>query len=129
LDRLDYYAEFANRVRLIRDELVSFLDDLKSKGHPIAGYGAAAKACTLLNYCGIGTETLDFIVDRNPHKHDWYMPGVRLHITAPDELLSEQPDYVLLLCWNLAEEILGQETEYRERGGKFIIPLPVLRVV
>jgi len=129
LDRPGYYLEFSHRVRLIRTTLVSFLSGLKHEGECIAGYGAAAKACTLLNYCGIGKEILDFIVDRNPHKHGLYMPGVRIPIAHPDRLLERKPDYVLLLPWNLAHEILLQQREYRSRGGKFIIPLPQLRVV
>jgi SAM-dependent methyltransferase len=129
LDRLSYYADFAGRVQTVRDELVAQLDALKKQGYRIAGYGAAAKACTLLNYCRIDGSTLDFIVDRNRHKHGLHMSGVRIPILDTDELLKEQPDYVLLLCWNLADEILSQEHEYRERGGKFIIPLPNVKVL
>jgi len=129
LNESDYYSEFSARVRSIRDELVEFLATLKRQGKLIAGYGAAAKACTLLNYCDIGAETVKYIVDGNQHKHGLYMPGVRIPITGPDRLLREQPDYVLLLSWNLAGEILNQQNEYRQRGGKFIIPLPRLHVI
>ena len=129
LDRFDYYSGFGSRVKLIRFELASFINDLKAAGKSIAGYGAAAKACTLLNYCGIGRDALDFIVDRNPQKHGMYMTGVHVKIVSPVHLLQEQPDYVLLLCWNLADEILRQQTDYRERGGKFIIPVPQLNVL
>ena len=83
----------------------------------------------LLNYCQIGKDFLDFVVDRSPHKQGRYMPGVRLLIYAPPRLLEEKPDYTLLLVWNFVEEILEQQAAYRRRGGKFIIPIPAVRVV
>ena len=129
LDQYDYYSDFSDRVHTIRDELVECLEDLKSQGKRIVGYGAAAKACTLLNYAGVGTGLIDYIVDRNVHKHGRYMPGVRLPIADPSRLIEDQPDYVLLLPWNLADEILAQQVEYRQQGGKFIIPLPKLEIV
>jgi SAM-dependent methyltransferase len=124
IDRFAYYADFAQRVRSIRERLQRLLGDLKTRGARLAGYGAAAKGTILLNYVGIGAETLDFVVDRNPHKQGKWVPGVRLPILAPAALLDTQPDYVLILPWNFQDEIIGQQAEYAHRGGRFIIPVP-----
>ena len=124
LDRMDYYADFSNRVNQIRTELNTLLQDLKQRKARIVGYGAAAKGTIMLNYVGIGQETLDFVVDRNTHKQGRYIPGVRLPIAAPERVLAEQPDYVLILPWNFKDEIMAQQAEYRRRGGKFIVPVP-----
>lgn len=127
--KLERYADFAKRVADLRDSLSTLCRDIKGRGGRIAAYGAAAKGATLLNYAGIGRETIDFVVDRSPHKQGRYMPGVRLPIVAPDELLTKMPDYVLLLAWNLADEVMAQQAEYRGRGGRFIVPVPEPRVV
>ena len=124
LDRIDYYADFSNRVNQIRTELNGLLQGLKDRKARIVGYGAAAKGTIMLNYVGIGQETLDFVVDRNTHKQGRYIPGVRLPIAAPERVLAEQPDYVLILPWNFKDEIMAQQAEYRRRGGKFIVPVP-----
>ncbi len=124
LDRLDYFADFSARVGQIRSELASLLQDLKSRNARIVGYGAAAKGTIMLNYVGIGRDTLDFVVDRNVHKQGRYIPGVRLPIAAPERVLEEQPDYVLILPWNFKDEIMTQQAEYRRRGGRFIVPVP-----
>jgi len=124
LDRIDYYADFSNRVSRIRTELNDLLQGLKERKARIVGYGAAAKGTIMLNYVGIGQETLDFVVDRNTHKQGRYIPGVRLPIAAPERVLAEQPDYVLILPWNFKDEIMAQQAEYRRRGGKFIVPVP-----
>jgi SAM-dependent methyltransferase len=118
------YAEFEKRVVGLRNELTALLCDLKSRGKTIAAYGASAKGATLLNFCGIGTDLLDFVADRSTVKQGKLMPGMHLRIVSEDQLLARKPDYVLLLAWNFAEEILQQQKHYRAAGGKFIIPVP-----
>jgi len=129
VNQLDFYQDFARRVEELKTSLRDFVFDLKGQKRRLAAYGAAAKGSTLLNYFGIGTSALDFVVDRSTHKQGRYMPGVRLPICSPAKLLEEMPSHVLLLTWNFADEILSQQEEYRRRGGKFIIPIPELRVV
>jgi len=123
------YDAFATRVDVLGEELVGLLRRLKAEGGSIAAYGAAAKGSTLLNVFGIGGETLDFVVDRSAAKVGRYMPGVHLRIDPPQRLLEEMPDFLLLLAWNLADEIIAQQAEYRRRGGRFVVPVPAPEVV
>lgn len=129
IDRFAYYADFGARVRALRDSLRHFLRDLKAQGKRIAAYGAAAKGGTLVNYVEIGTDLIDFVVDRNVHKQGKFMPGVRIPIHGPEKLLEAMPDYVLLLAWNFCHEIMEQQEAYRKRGGRFIIPVPEVKIV
>jgi hypothetical protein len=123
------YLAFADHVERIRRDLRAILTRLKREGKRVAAYGAAAKGSTLLNYCEIGRELLDYVVDRSTVKQGRYMPGVHLPIKGTEHLLADQPDYVLMLSWNFADEILEQQAEYRRRGGQFIVPVPAPRIV
>jgi SAM-dependent methyltransferase len=129
VDRLSSYQGFAGRVQALKASLCDLLKRLKGQGKRLAAYGASAKGSTLLNYFGIGAETLDFVIDRSTVKQGRYTPGTRLPICPPERLLEARPDYVLLLTWNFAEEIFDQQIEYLKAGGRFVIPVPEVRVV
>ena len=129
MNRATFYRDFGRRVLALKDQLTALLGDLKRRGKRIAAYGAAAKGSTLLNTFGIGLDVLDFVVDRSPYKQGRYMPGVHIPIADPAKLCDAMPDYTLLLSWNFADEILRQQETYRRKGGKFIVPIPEVRVL
>jgi len=125
----DFYAGFAEQVETLKARVREFIGALKKENQRLAAYGAAAKGSTLLNYLQLGKESIDFVVDRSTYKQGYYMPGVHLPIHPPARLLEEMPSHVLLLTWNFADEILAQQADYRRRGGRFIIPIPELKIV
>ena len=129
LDLVETYITFAKKVRRVRNDLNRILTELKSDGKKIAGYGAAAKASTLLSYCGIKSDTLDYIADKNPLKQTLCTPGTHIPVVHPKKILETKLDYILILSWNMADEIIQQQKEFQKRGGKFIIPLPDPKIV
>lgn len=129
LDRYDYYRSFGERVQAFREKARRLVGSLKSDGKRIAAYGAAAKGTIMLNFLGLNDRVIDYVVDRNTHKRGKYMPGVRLRIDAPEMLLEDRPEYVLILPWNFRDEIIRQQRDFLSAGGKFVVPIPDLEVV
>ena len=128
LTRMETYLAFGEKVKATKRQLLSFLIEAKNQGKSIVGYGAPAKAITLLNYCGVRTDFIDYIVDRSPHKQGSFVPGTRLPILAPEKIAETKPDYLLILPWNLKEEIMSQMEMIRDWGGKFVVPIPEVQV-
>lgn len=124
-----YYHDFAARVARFRSDLMALLQQRRAEGRRIVGYGAAAKGSTLMGYCGIDGRHLDYVVDRSPVKQGRLMPGNHLAVRGPEALLRDRPDDVLILPWNIADEIISQQTDYAAAGGRFIVPIPEIRVV
>jgi SAM-dependent methyltransferase len=127
-NRLDKYFTFAEKVRSTKRNLLAFLIQIKSEGKSIAGYGAPGKGNTLLNYCGIRSDFLDYTVDRNPFKHGKFLPGTHIPIFPPSQIEKTKPDYVFILPWNIKNEIINQLDYIRQWGGKFIVPIPEVKV-
>jgi SAM-dependent methyltransferase len=126
---LAHYASFGERVKETKRKLLDFLISAKRAGKSVAGYGAPGKGNTLLNYCGIRTDFVDYTVDRSPHKQGNFLPGTRIPILHPDKIRETRPDYLLILPWNLRGEIMSQMAHIREWGGKFVVPIPETRVL
>jgi len=128
-DRMETYANFGEKVKATKRRLLAFLIDARNAGRTVVGYGAPGKGNTLLNYCGIRTDFLDYTVDRNPYKHGRFTPGTHIPIFPPDKINETRPDYVLILPWNFKDEIIAQMAHIRSWGGKFVVPIPDVSVV
>ncbi len=128
-DRMETYSTFGEKVKESKRSLLEFLIQAKRSGKRVAGYGAPGKGNTLLNYCGIRTDFLDFTVDRNPYKQGKFLPGTHIPIFSPEKITELKPDYVLILPWNFKDEIVKQMAFIREWGGKFVVPIPTATVI
>jgi hypothetical protein len=124
-----FYTDFSEKVKKAKRDLLKLLIDLKNKNKTIAGYGAPAKGNTLLNYCGVRRDFLDFTVDKSPVKQNHFLPGTRIPILAPDKIQEAKPDYVLILPWNLKEEIMAELSYIKKWGGKFLVAIPHPQIV
>ena len=129
LNRLETYSAFDEQVKETKRKLLEFLIDAKRQGKSIVGYGAPGKGNTLLNYCGIRSDFVDYTVDRNPYKHGKFLPGTHIPIFPPERIAETRPDYVLILPWNLKDEIIAQLSYVREWGGQFVVPIPEVQVL
>jgi hypothetical protein len=128
-DRLESYDRFGERVAACRAGFRAFLDEARASGKTIAAYGAAAKGNTFMNHAGVTTADIDYVVDRSPHKQGRYLPGSHLPIMAPEHIFETKPDYLVILPWNLREEIMGQMSGIRAWGGQFVTAVPDVRVL
>lgn len=128
-DRMETYSTFGEKVKESKRRLLEFFIQAKRSGKRVVGYGAPGKGNTLLNYCGIRTDFLDFTVDRNPYKQGKFLPGTHIPIRTPDKLIEARPDYVLILPWNFKDEIVKQMSVIREWGGQFVVPIPTVEIV
>lgn len=129
LTRIDGYRGFEERVRRVKRRLLRFLIDAADRGEAVVGYGAPAKGNVLLNYCGVRTDLLEYTVDASPHKQGRFLPGTRIPIRSPAAIRETRPDYVLILPWNLTDEVTAQHAYVREWGGRFVVPIPEVRVL
>ncbi|WP_213575859.1 methyltransferase C-terminal domain-containing protein [Rhodococcus sp. USK13] len=125
---LDGYKHYPERVKRTKRALLKFLVDTRDRGKSIVAYGAPAKGNTLLNYCGVRDDLVDYTVDRSPHKQGLFLPGTHLPVYAPDRIRNTRPDYILILPWNLRDEIINDLSYIREWDGKFVVPIPELSV-
>lgn len=128
VDKIHYYRSFDEQVKETKRKLLAFLIETKRSGQKIVGYGAPGKGNTLLNYCGIRTDFVDYTVDRNPYKHGKFLPGTHIPIFPPEKIRETRPDFVLILPWNFKDEIISQMTYIRKWGGKFIVAIPELEI-
>ena len=126
---LSFYLEFSRKVELVKKELIEFFNNTKQNGKKIVCYGAAAKGNTLLNYCGIGKENIEYVVDINSYKQGLYLPGSHLHIKKPEEIKKDKPDFILILPWNIKEEIMKDISFIHDWNGKFVIPIPRVMII
>ncbi len=129
LDKTETYAKFEEQVKGVKRQLLQFLIDAKADGKTIVGYGAPAKGNTLLNYCGVRGDFLDYTVDASPYKQNHLLPGTRIPIFHPDKIRETKPDYVLILPWNLKDEIVSQHGYISQWGGKFLVPIPTTQIL
>ena len=129
LDKDEIFAEFTGKVKKVKTDLLTFLDETRKTGKAIAGYGAPAKGNTLLNYCGVGTDLISYTVDRSPHKQGMFLPGSHIPIYHPDKIRGTKPDFVFILPWNIKDEIMDQMSHIREWGGKFVAAVPKLEII
>jgi hypothetical protein len=129
ITRLSYYNNFGEKALKVKLNLLSFLIEQKKNGKQVAAYGAAAKGNTLLNYCGVKNDLVEFVVDANPNKQNKYLPSSHIPVVNDAYLKTEKPDYVLILPWNLKDEIMNQLKYIKEWGGQFVLPIPQLAIV
>jgi hypothetical protein len=129
LERMETYTSFGERVKSTKRKLLKFLIDAREDGKSVVCYGAAAKGVTLVNYCGVREDLVDYVVDKSPHKQNHFMPGVRLPIFAPERIFETKPDYLLILPWNLSREISAEMDGVRDWGGRFVVPIPEVSVL
>lgn len=129
MTRLETYSGFGEKVKVVKRKILDFLIHVKNQGKTVVGYGAPAKGNTLLNYCGIRTDFIDYTVDRSPHKQGGFLPGTHIPIKPPSKVVSTKPDYLFILPWNLKDEIIEQMSFIREWGGKYVIPIPDIEVI
>jgi hypothetical protein len=125
---ISYYSSYTEQVKETKRKLLEFLIEAKRCGKSIAGYGAPGKGNTLLNYCGIRSDFIDYTVDRNPYKHGKFLPGTHIPIYSPEKIKETRPDYIMILPWNLKDEIMAQLAYVREWGAQFLVPIPEVRV-
>jgi len=126
--KIDFYEKFHKQCEYLKYQFVDFLIKAKRENKKVIGYGAAAKGNTLLNYCGIRTDYLDYVVDASPHKQGLYLPGTHIPICEPSKIIDTKPDYILILPWNISSEVIAQNEHIRKWGGKFIVAIPELRI-
>jgi hypothetical protein len=128
LNTLERYVSFEEQVKKTKRSLLEFLIAAKNNGQTVVGYGAPAKGNTLLNYCGVGSDFIDYTVDRSPHKQDHFLPGTHIPIHSPEKVAETRPDFLLILPWNLREEVMDQMRHIRDWGGQFVVPIPKVQI-
>ncbi len=126
---INHYLTFSNEVKLLKQDILNFFIDRKKEGKSIVGYGAPAKGNTLLNYCGIKTDLMEYTVDRSPHKQGYFLPGSHIPVYHPDRIKETKPDYLFILPWNIKDEVMKQMSCIRDWGGKFVVPIPSVEVI